>query len=287
MLNKGRHLGVLLAAFSFLMFSVMDALGKQLSSDYSFAQITFFSSVFSLIPIIFMLNGNSFSSVLVTTQYRYHLARGSIILAMRFSALFAFSQMDFADTFSIILTGPLLLCLLSPVFLAERISVYQLLCVCLGFAGTIVVLRPGMVTFNLGVLGALAAALCFALNTIVMRKMGPKESPAAVLFYGMLFNILASGLLLTNSFTVPTWSDLGLFILCGLSAGLAQLCIFLALKRVSASVTGMMQYTCIVWAGVIGYIVWDDIPDNFVLLGSLLIVISGLMNIRHATRQVA
>lgn len=280
---KNRYMGVVFAGLSFFFFSSMDAFGKWLSTDYSFAQITFFSSVFSLLPIIFMLNGTPLKSVIKTNQYKYHLMRGVIILCMRFSALYAFSQMNFADSFSLILTGPIILLLLSPIILNEKITLLQIFCIILGFIGTLIVLRPGFVIFNWGYLGALGAALFFALNTIVMKKMGPQESPSAVLFYGMLFNIVASAALMSGDFIIPSIKDLVLLCLCGLSAGLAQLLIFKALQKTTTAVVGIMQYTCIVWAGILGFIIWNDIPDMFVVAGSSLIVLSGLFNIIKAS----
>lgn len=287
MFKQTSTLGVFLAVSSFFFFSVMDALGKWLSTDYSFAQITFFSSLFSLLPIIYMLKGRRVNELIATQKLHYHLLRGCIILAMRFSALFAFSTMAFADSFSIILTGPLILCALSPLLLKEKITAWQVTFVFIGFIGTLVVLRPGFSHFNVGVLGAFGAALCFALNTIVMKKMGPNEHQASVLFYGMAFNIVASGTLMIEDFILPNWRDLSLLMGCGLCAGLAQLAIFNALKHVSTSVTGMMQYTSIVWAGVIGYIIWNDIPDAYVMLGSIFIVASGISNVWYLSRKMA
>ncbi len=269
----------------------MDAIGKWLTQSYSIAEITFFSSLFSLLPVSFMLIKIPPKKLLSTQRPTLHLLRGIIILGLRLTALFAFSLMPLADGFAIILTGPIILCIISPFLLGDKNTIHQHLAIGIGFIGVLVVLRPGFTTFNVGIVGALGAAICFALNTVLMKKMSATENKGSMLFYGMSFTILASGLLMIPSFSMPGLLDLSLFAACGLAAGFAQIFIFNALKTVSASMVGAFQYSCIVWGIVIGYLVWQTKPDIFIILGSIFIVISGItitkMAKKYQTQQLS
>ncbi|MDE1460598.1 DMT family transporter [Spartinivicinus poritis] len=277
------HSGVFYTIFGYFLFSLMDAIGKWLTQSYSIAEITFFSSLFSLLPVSFMLTKVPIKELLATKRPSLHLLRGVIILGLRLTALFAFSLMPLADGFALILTGPIILCIISPFLLGEKNTIAQYLAIGIGFIGVLIVLRPGFTTFNMGILGALGAATCFALNTVLMKKMSVTENKGAMLFYGMSFTILISGLMMIPSFSMPGLVDLGLFAACGLAAGFAQIFIFNALKTVPASTVGAFQYSCIVWGMIIGYLVWQTKPDIFIILGSLFIVASGI-TINKATK---
>ncbi|MCX4025704.1 DMT family transporter [Endozoicomonas sp. SM1973] len=270
------HSGIYCAIFGYFLFSLMDAIGKWLTQTYSIVEITFFSSLFSLLPVSFMLTKVPLKKLLTTQRPSLHLLRGIIILGLRLTALFAFSLMPLADGFALILTGPIILCIISPFLLGDKNTIYQYLAIGIGFIGVLIVLRPGFTIFNLGILGALGAATCFALNTVLMKKMSATENKGAMLFYGMSFTILISGLMIIPSFSMPGLLDLSLFAACGLAAGFAQIFIFNALKTVPASTVGAFQYSCIVWGMIIGYLIWQTKPDIFIILGSLFIIASGI-----------
>ncbi|MGI0117161.1 DMT family transporter [Zooshikella sp. RANM57] len=272
--------GISLAALGFLLFSLMDASSKWLTSSYHFAQISFLTFLFSLLPIGFILlrQRKGSSSLFKTQRPTLQLTRGLVLLGLRLCALLAFSMMPLADSFALILTGPIILALLAPLLLGDKLNKRQIMAIMIGFCGVLVVLRPGIGNFNIGMLGALGTAFCFALNTIMLRIMSKSEQQSTTLFYGCQVPLIVSGILmLYYGYTPPTAQDWLIFALCGFLNGLAQMPIFAALKYIPAPMVGAFQYSVVVWGVILGYFIWGDIPDAFIIIGAALIVCGGLV----------
>src|SRR5688572_9547412 len=155
--------GIGLAAVAFFMFTGMDAMVKWLSGRYPLHQVVFFNSLFSLIPVALMTARAGGLGRLRTRRPWLHLLRGILALLGTLGGFYAYTQMPLADAYAIIFIGPLLITALSVPLLGEPVGWRRWAAVGVGFAGVLVMLRPGTGVMGAGAVGALVGATCYAL----------------------------------------------------------------------------------------------------------------------------
>jgi drug/metabolite transporter (DMT)-like permease len=217
-----------------------------------------------------------------------HVGRGLIGVAAAFTFFYAFKVMPLADAYAIAFASPLFITALSVPMLAEKVGLRRWTAVAIGFAGILVMLRPGATDLagflSLGALAALAGTFFYAVAVLLIRKMSTTETNAAIILYSSLVGILASGLVMIPDFVVPTGPDLALLIATGVLGGCGHLAMTQAFRIAPAAVIAPFEYTAMIWAVVLGFWVWGDLPDAYILVGSVIVVASGLYIFRRETR---
>jgi drug/metabolite transporter (DMT)-like permease len=205
-----------------------------------------------------------------------HLIR--IALSTLETAFFywAVSYLPLADVMIYYLAAPIYVAALATLFLGERINVRQGLSILLGFGGVLLVLRPSWATLTSPALIAIGGSLFFALLMITTRHLRSADERSLVLgqtLGALLFGAIAS----LASWTPPGPGDFLLLMLLGVVAMLAQVCVNRSLRLAPASVVTPYQYTSIVWAIVLGYLVFGDLVDVLTFLGAAIIIASGFI----------
>jgi drug/metabolite transporter (DMT)-like permease len=146
-------------------------------------------------------------------------------------------------------------------------------------------LRPTPEAIQILALIPLTAALCSAFRDVVTRKISPTESTNAIMFWSTLALITVSALSAPFGWVAPSISELGLFATSGVLVGIAHYMMIESYRAADASVVSPFKYTAILWAVALGYIIWDDKPDAFILIGSFLVIGSGLYILYRETRR--
>ncbi|MEM7565524.1 MAG: DMT family transporter [Pseudomonadota bacterium] len=267
---------------SLLLFSFMDASVKWLGADYPTTQIMFFRCSVALIPVIVIVAMRGGLKILKTDQKMLHLGRSLFgVTAMTF-AFYAFSLMPLAEAISLLHTGPLFMTALSVVILREKVGIRRWTAVILGFIGMLIVVRPGPDMFSSGSFYMLVAATMIACSTIIVRILARHDDPVCITFYFTLAGTFASVVGLNFQTWVPPNSlDLGLLILVGLLGGMAQYFMTVSYRHVSIAKLSPLKYLTIAFGGIIGYLVWSEIPDLQAGLGIFIIVASGLYTLHR------
>jgi drug/metabolite transporter (DMT)-like permease len=152
-----------------------------------------------------------------------------------------------------------------------------------GFIGVLIMLRPGVATIGPGSIAALAAACCSAFSILLVRKLSATESTAGIALYSNLTVVVGMGLLLPFGATLPNLPDFLLMAASGLVGGTALLVLIVAYRRAPAALVAPFQYSQMVWAIVLGFIIWRDIPDPAKLLGAAIVAASGLFILYRET----
>jgi len=187
----------------------------------------------------------------------------------------AVSYLPLADTVTFYLAGPIYVTALSVVFLGEHVGWRRWAAVVTGFCGVLLALRPSAATLTLPALIALIGSVCFAFVMIVTRLL--RDTPNTVLISRQIAGTLLLGIVVAPfRWVAASPGDLALMVLFGVLSIVALACVNLSLKLTAASVVVPYQYTLIVWAIVLGYLVFGDVPDAFTLAGAAVIVLSGL-----------
>ena len=149
--------------------------------------------------------------------------------------------------------------------------------VALGFAGVLVIVRPGFEELGFGHLCALGVSFFSASTVIILRKLGPTERRVSLLGAVVCAALTSNGLLMLPGFRWPTLADLPLIALAGTCAGVAQLCLVVATRHAPANRVAPAQYSQMVWAIVIGGLLFHEFPDRWSMVGIALIAVSGLI----------
>lgn len=277
--------GILLYSAGILFFAVSDALGKWLVADYSVAQIMTLRGL-GAIAVLAPALGATRSRFSGPRPWRLHLARVACSSVDTYCFYFATKAMPLADVMTLYLAAPLIVVALSGVMLGERVGLYRWAAVVVGFAGVLIALHPSEATLSSSALVALSGAAMFALSLTITRQL--RATPWLEL---VTYQVLGSGLvgatLAPIGWIAPTMADLGLMALVGIVSMGCFMCITKALSIAPASVLAPLQYMSVVWAALMGWIVWGDVPSQALVLGGAVIVASGLFVLRVEGRAAA
>lgn len=267
---------------SILLFSLMDASVKWLGAVYPTTQIMFLRCFVALLPVLVIVFMRGGIGILRTQQKKLHLLRSLMGIAAMGLAFYAFSLMRLADAVSILHTAPLFMTALSVILLRERVGIRRWSAVLIGFAGMLLVVRPGAGMLESGSLFMLGAAFLIGCTTIVIRHLSKADDPVCITFYftatGVVVSLVGS---LLQGWTTPPPADLALLMLVGLLGGMAQYLMTLSYRHLAIGIVSPLKYLSIVFSGVIAYLVWGEIPDLQSFAGIVIIIATGLYTLHR------
>jgi drug/metabolite transporter (DMT)-like permease len=266
-------IGLMLAGI--VLFSFNDALGKWLLVTYSVGELLLIRSAAALLLLAPFLYRAGLAAFLRAPQRGLQLAR--VVLSTLEVAMFfwAVSYLPLADTVTFYLAAPIYVTALSAPMLGERVGWRRWSAVLVGFAGVLLALRPSAASLTLPALIALVGSVFFALLMIATRQL--RATPNTVLVGGQILGTLVLGAAAAPfGWVTPSPLDFALLCLFGVVSIVALACVNRALVLAAASVVVPYQYTIIVWAVVLGWAVFGDVPDPLTLAGAGIIVAAGL-----------
>lgn len=267
-----------------LCLAIGDAIAKWLGEVHSPLQIIFFRTLVSLPLIALLAHFGGGLRTLRTRRPVMHLGRGLIYTGTMVCFVLGLTLLPLAEATAIAFVAPLFVTLLSVPLLGERIDRPVLLASLVGFVGVLVVVRPGGDAFQLGSLVLIGAAVFYALMMITARRWGGREHLWAMVFYMTLVPFLLTALALPWVWQTPQpWHWLG-FIGSGIFGVGATAFITLAFRHAPAAIAAPFDYTAMLWAVLLGWWFWGELPDLWVFLGSILIIGSGLAIAYHEGR---
>lgn len=277
--------GALLALAAFGVFSTHDVIIKVLGGTYSPVQIVFFSVLFSFPLATLWLLRDQTSGTLIPRHPYWMMARTVAAMVTGFSAFYAFSVLPLAQVYAIIFASPLLITILAIPVLGEEVRLRRWIAVLVGLFGVLVVLRPGETELGLGHFAALACAVGGAVASVIVRKIGRDERTVVIMLYPMMANFLVMGLLLPAVYVPMPVDDLGRIAVLAVFAWIAGRFLIAAYNTGEAVIVAPMQYSQILWAAVYGAFFFDEYPDIGTLVGSTIIIGSGLYIVLRESRS--
>jgi drug/metabolite transporter (DMT)-like permease len=263
-----------LLAWAILPF--MDVIAKYLSADMSFLQITwarYFFTVFFALPFMFFFYRKN---LIWTTQPKLQTIRGLLLFFANILFFYSISIISMAKALTLAFIAPLITTALSPFMLNEKVGIRRWSAVIVGFLGSLIVIRPGFLDFNLATIAGLGTGFFYGLYLIVTRKLHNSDTP--------LLTLLLTGVvgLAIGSLIVPfVWINLSinqwlLLALMGIFACLGHFFLILSLKYADASKLAPLGYFEIVTNVMLGYYFFLDFPDRLSWIGLLIIIFSGI-----------
>lgn len=268
--------GIGLSLLGFSVFAMHDALIKSIEGVPVF-QVAFFAVLFSFVPFTLFLAVDRTERTLRPVLPFLVALRCLFTVCGLLCVFYAFGRLPLAEVYSLLFAAPILITLLAIPVLGERIRLIRWFAIFLGMLGVLVVLQPGSTTLSLDHLAALGAATCVACTSVVTRKIGSREHSVTLIIYPMLTNVVVTGVA-TAFVYVPLPGDV-LFRLCGIGllSVFGQALMIQAYRTSEAQFVAPMQYSQMLWALLYGALLFNETVDRTVLLGSAVIVCSGLL----------
>lgn len=268
-------------ALSFLLFGefcglTLDLFAKHLLETYPLSQFIFIRSVFALIIFSFIAPWYGGFESIKTKQWQWHFLRAVLSIIAMYGFFYGITKMPLVNTLTLVFIAPLIVTALSPTLLKEKVGWRRWIAVILGFIGVLIILRPGNGTFSLASLSVVASAFAYALLAITARKLASTESTIAMSVYVLVGPLIASLFFLSNNYNPPTKSAWIIFFLAGVASVGVWLGYISAYKKSSPLVLAPFEYVALIGAAIAGYLIWDEIPDRYVVLGAFIIICSGI-----------
>jgi drug/metabolite transporter (DMT)-like permease len=277
--------GILYMTLASFLFAASSAIAKWQVALYPVGEVMFFRSASSFLVCAAVVLPFAGLSVFATSRPGAHIARGiSQSISQTFTVI-AFSLMPLAGAIAINFSAPLWAALISVIWLKERASPMRWAVLLTGFSGVLIVASPGTDSLQIGALFALANAIMYGSVTVAVRGMTATESALTLLMWQMVVLAILHSFLLVFGFRMPTALDGAMLALSGVANAAAQYAWTRSLLLAPTTAVSPFYYLMLVWAIGIGYFVWGDVPTIGLLIGSAIVVTSGLILLWHEARQ--
>lgn len=268
--------GMLLALITFMLYVGMDAVTKLLVADYPALQVAWARFVVHMAAVAILVAIRD-TGLLVTRHPVLQASRSVLMMAASLFVMVGLRYVQLAESSAILYVIPLIVTALALPFLGERVGLRRWLGVAVGFAGALIVIRPGSGAFQAAALLPLGGAFCFALFQILTRALGrTSERSLTTLFYTPLAGAVVATVAVPFVWVAPDLRGWLLLAALGLLGGLANFTQIKSLELAPASTIAPFIYTNLVWATLYGYLLFGDLPDGWTVLGAAIIAGSGL-----------
>ncbi|MDW6021170.1 DMT family transporter [Mesorhizobium sp. BAC0120] len=275
------HSGIFLALAAYAIYAWGDGIIKALGGHLSVFEIGFFNTLFASVFLFFLKpDGEKWRHFWVMQRPWAVQARAASGLAAGVLGVFAFTTIPLAETYALMFLAPLFVTLLSIIVLKEKVGPWRWLAVAMGFAGVLLVVRPGFRALEPGHFAAIVVAFLGATTIILMRSLaGERQTSmlATLVGYSLVFNGVAAAA--TSSFTMPSPKLLALLVLTGACTAAGHRLQLLATRITPANQIAPTHYSQMAWAVVIGAVFFAEYPDWISLVGLAVIGGAGMLTL--------
>jgi drug/metabolite transporter (DMT)-like permease len=278
-------LGILYMIIASALFAGSSAISKLLVVTYPVGEVLFSRCAVGLVGVAVFILPRLGLHVFETRKLGAHVVRSVSQTCSQAFILIAFSLMPLAGAVAINFSAPLFATLVAALLLKEVVRPARWLALVVGFLGVLLVTHPGVGTFQVGSLFALGNAVLYGSVTVGVRRMTATESTETLTMYQLLLLTGFFALSLPFGFVAPSWSDAGMMVFNGMTNALGQYLWTRSLHLAPTSAVVPFNYFSLVWAMMLGFLVWGDVPSLPLLIGSAIVVGSGLFLLWSETRR--
>ena len=277
-----RSLGLM--ALGILLLTANDATSKYLVQSHPIGQVVGLRQASTLLVLIPYMIFFSRWSLLRVVDLRGQLMRGTLFIIGSMLIVWSLAELPLATAITMLYISPIFMVILSVPLLGERISRHRWVAVIGGFAGVLIIMRPGGAGFQWALMLPLLAAMVNALRDVLTRKLARTETSISILFWSNIILMAGGFMTLPMGWAPVSAHDAFWFVAAGIFNGTAHFCIIDALRTGEASALAPIRYTALLWAALLGFVVWGDVPELWLLAGAAVIVGSSLYMIRAERR---
>ncbi len=279
--------GISLKVLSALVFTLMAAGLKTVSTRYPIGELVFFRSAFAIVPLLIWLSWRGeFVSAVRTNNVGGHFLRGIIGSCGMFAGFVALSFLPLHDAIAIGYAAPLIVVVLAAVMLKETVRAYRWTAVVIGFVGVLIMLSPHLgaglssrelqAGTGIGALFALFGACCSAGAAIQVRRLTATEKTGAIVLYFSLLTTLLGLSTVVLGWRMPVGPDAVLLVSIGILGGIGQILMTQSYRYADTSIIAPFEYTTMIWALLIGWFAFGDLPTLTISIGAGIVAAAGM-----------
>jgi len=278
-------IGILFGILAYLSFSILDATQKTLILYHSVFQLLLVKYFFVLFLSLIESKRKNNSSFYKSKNIKLQILRSLLSVIESGCFVLSFKYLSLANAHSIGSLAPVIVVALSAIILKEKVSPKTWVAIFIGFIGVIIILRPTSSIFDPKALLPLVAAFMLGLYQIVTKKVSEHDSNETSLFYTSIIGLIIMSFLASNFWSPISGSSYMMFLAIGVFFSLGLYLQIIALSKARASIIQPFHYTLIFWAIILGYIFYDDVPDMFMVIGSIIITCSGIFVLKQSSKE--
>jgi drug/metabolite transporter (DMT)-like permease len=266
---------------------VNDAIAKWLTADYHPLQIVFMRYSLALPMIAGAVLAIGGQTALHSRHLGIHAMRGLFLVGGAFTFFLSLKFLPLAEATSLIFVAPIFITALSVPLLGEHVGWRRWSAVVVGFLGVLIIVRPGAEAFQPASLIVLVTAVLYALIMISARFVRSGENVWTFMFYMVLFPALFSGLAVPLVWRTLEWEHMPLFLGIAFFGATGMTLISQAFRLAPAAIVAPFDYTALIWASLLGWLLWEEIPTAWTYAGAAVIIASGIYIVIRETRKKA
>ncbi|MDF1748522.1 MAG: DMT family transporter [Alphaproteobacteria bacterium] len=280
--------GILMIVMAMFIFACQDTVTKQLAQTYDAPQILWVRFLFFGVFAVILSSWNVPLKQVVKAHRPWLQIVRSLLIVLEISAfVLALRVLSLAETHALFASFPLMVTAMSALILREKVGIRRWAAVLVGFSGVLIILRPGLGVFQLESLIALSAALMFSIYHVLTRIVSRNDSSNTSMLYMAVIGAAIMTCIGPFYWIEPTAHAWRLLAMLSLTGAVGHLLLIKALECAPASTLQPFNFTLLVWATIMGYVVFNNLPDMWTLIGGAVVVCSGLYTIyRERKRNV-
>jgi drug/metabolite transporter (DMT)-like permease len=274
---NARLKGIALMCAACLFFTGIDTSAKYLNHYMDTVQVVWARYLGAFLIGFIFINPLTTPGLLRTARPWLQLGRSILLLLSTILNIFALRYLQLDETMSILFSTPLLVALFSIPLLGESIGPRRWAAIIVGFIGILIITRPGLGHMHPAALLTVVGTFCFALYNISTRVLSTTDSSGTTLFYSNLFGAVVMSLAVPLVWTQPqSWLHVAVLVIMGTCGALGHYLLILAHRLAPASILAPFIYTQLIWVIISGYLVFNDLPNHWTLIGACVVIASGL-----------
>lgn len=279
MTSSSNMKGVVLMSLGFFCFSIGDAAAKLLTESLHPLQVVWLRTLGLFLGVCILVGARGVV-VLKTANARLQVLRGLAAVGSATCFITALRFVPLADAVAVTFVAPFIVTALGFFLLKEPVGIRRWIAVVIGFVGMLIVIRPGYGVFHPAIFLVVAAATFFALRQLLSRWLSGADSVVTTVAYTAIISFAITGITQMYVWVPPSGAKTVLVITAlTLSAAVGEILIIRALDIAQSVVLAPSHYTVIIWSTLYGYLIFNDLPDQWTLIGCSIIIASGIYTI--------
>ena len=268
-------LGILLMTLGMLSLSINDIIYKNLTMNFPVWEAVFFRAFSGSIISLYLVYYSGINSIKTKKPVR-HFVRAFSAVGCVVLYIFGIKYLLLSENIAIAHSAPIIAALLAVPILGEKIGIHRILAIIIGFVGVLVIIKPGTDLFQLKSLLPIGSALFMASVYLTTRSLMNTESSTSIVFYYSFALLFTSLIFFPSDFVIPDIFNLILALSLGIMGSMGHFFMSQAARHADVAVTSPFEYSSFIFVGLMGYFFFYEVPSNSVILGGILIIISGV-----------
>ena len=278
-------LGILLMTLGMLSLSINDIIYKNLTMNFPVWEAVFFRAFSGSIISLYLVYHSGINSIKTKKPVR-HFVRAFSAVGCVVLYIFGIKYLLLSENIAIAHSAPIIAALLAVPILGEKIGIHRILAITIGFVGVLVIIKPGTDLFQLKSLLPIGSALFMASVYLTTRSLMNTESSTSIVFYYSFALLFTSLIFFPSDFIIPDTFNLILALSLGIMGSIGHYFMSQAARHADVAVTSPFEYSSFIFVGLMGYFFFYEIPSNSVIIGGILIIISGVY-VAYRERKVS